>query len=547
MSLQINQVKKSLTARSFIHSLINILGIKVSNSALDKSFNNHPNYPSLSALSDTLNDWSIDNMSITSSVDQLPEVPYPAIAHLHKHGGHFVVLEKLEKGLLHYIDPEIGVVKETVNEFEKKWTSVLLLVQANEKSGEENYQEKRKQEVFQKVSSYVVFNLLAFTLLLPLTLLSWSASPFYLLKVAGAVFSFLLLQKQFGGTNATVNAFCNMGSKADCDSVINSPASKLFGVVHLSEIGAWYFGGGILSMIIGSFTAYSIAPFFFLLSIVVLPFSFFAVYYQGVVIKKWCPLCLAVMGVLWLEFAAHVLVGDDSISSSWISLSIVFIGFSLPLVFWLSVRQSFLDSLRVPALKRNLNRFLKSERVFQKLLEDQPTIDAGTFSHELQAGAANAPITITVISNPTCGPCAVAHFLIEDLLERFEGKLKIVYRFAINGKDTRSVPYIVLNHLIEMKLDAYSDHKIAKALSSWYAWGKSDIDKWKIENPISKGHDQSIIKEAIQGHITWCILAGINATPTILINGKKLPEEFSLKDLKFQIRKLLDVAELKKI
>jgi uncharacterized membrane protein len=529
-------------AYAVIVNLVGNLGVKVSASAL-RHFQEHPDYPSLSSISETLLDWGIESLSIFSTIKQLKEIPYPAIAHLNKYGGHFVVLEDLENGQIHYSDPEIGIIKESVHDFEKKWTGVLLLVHANEKSGEENYKEKRRQEVFKEVSAYLSLGLLAFLFLLPLVFLSWSSLPFYLLKVVGVLFSFALLQKQFGGTNAAINAFCSMGSNGDCDSVINSPASKLFGVVHLSEIGAWYFSGGVLSMIIGSFATYSITPFFFLMSIVNLPFSLLAIYYQGMVIKKWCPLCLAVMGILWLEFVTHLL-GGSSISLSWIGLSVAFVGFSIPLVFWLSIRQSFLDSLRLPTLERKLTRFLKSDRVFQKLLADQPFIDVGTFYNEIQSGSVDAPVTITAISNPVCGPCAFAHFALEDLLERFEGKLKIVYRFVINGEDTQSVAYKMLHHLIEMKLDGYSEHQVTKAISSWYTWGKSNIERWKAENTISEVQDQLLIKEVVEQHLAWCSSVGFNTTPTILINGKKLPEQFSIKDLKFQLRKLVEVIEL---
>lgn len=526
-----------------VKNLFYLLKVDISENDIYR-FKSKRDYSDLLSISKLLNEFDIDHLSVKITCDQLDNIPFPAIAHLHKHSGHFVLLEKIGNRMLQYIDPEIGVVTESVTEFDKKWTGVLLLVQANEESGEENYKEKRRREVFKEASAYLSLGLLAFLFLLPFLFLSWSSLPFYLLKVVGALFSFALLQKQFGGTNATVKAFCSMGSHMDCDSVINSPASKFFGAVYLSEIGAWYFSGGVLSMIIGSFTAYSVAPFFFLLSISTLPFSLLAIYYQGMVIKKWCPLCLAVMGILWIEFGARLLIGT-SITPSWNSLSMAFAGFSLPLIFWLSARQSFLDALRVPALERNLNRFLKSVRVFQKLLEDQPVIDIGTFYHELQAGAVDAPVSITVISNPVCGPCAVAHFVLEDLFERFEGRLKIVYRFAVNSGNTQSLAYEMLYHLIEMKLAGYSEYEVTKAISSWYTWGKSDINKWKTENPISEETDRIMINAVVEQHFAWCSSASIKNTPTILINGRNLPDEFSLKDLKFQIRKLFDVGTVK--
>jgi len=534
----VKQSRHVTSAYASIANLVRDLNLRLSASAL-KQIEQHPAYPSLSSISDTLTDWQIENLAINSSIEQLKEIPYPAIAHLSKNDGHFVVLQKLDGELLNYIDPEIGLVKESLQNFEKKWTGVVLLVQANKKSGEENYQQKRRQEIFHKVSLVTVGVLAILLALLPLSIIPLYLLSIYVLKIIGSVLCYFLLQKQFGGGNATINAFCKMGGKSDCDSVINSPASTIFGV-HLSEIGFWYFIGGLLSIVIGALAnESSLLGSLSVLSAVVLPFSLFAVYYQGWVIKKWCPLCLAVMGVFWLEVITHFIIGNP-LAMTWKSLSIAFVGFSLPLIFWSSVRQQFLDSLKLPKVERNLNRFLKSERVFQKLLEDQPEIEIGNFSNELQAGVGEAPITITIVSNPVCEPCAYAHSVVEGLLEQFEGKIKVVFRFAINPSDTKSVSYEMLSHLMDLLLTTSSEKPI-EALSNWYVKnGKSNVKKWKKEYSSLANHNQDAITKLINEHSKWYAMAGIKSTPTVLINGKVLPEEFSVADLKYQVRKLME-------
>ncbi len=513
------------------------LNLKLTHSTLS-NIKSHPDYPSLSSISDFLNELNIESLAIKASIAQLKEIPYPAISHLHKSNGRFVVLQKLENELLQYIDPEIGIVKESIQDFEKKWTGVVLLVQANEKSGEEDYSQKMRQEAFQKASLLTIYVLMAMLLMLPFPFSSWQVALIYILKIIGGTLCYFLLQKQFGGSNATVDAFCKMG-KSDCDSVINSPASRVFGVVHLSEIGAWYFFGGIISVVIGASSNYSVESVFFILSAFTLPLSLFAIYYQGWVIKKWCPLCLAVMAIVWLEFAGHLII-NIPFFMAWQSLAISIVGFSLPLIFWLGVRQRFLVSFKVPQMERGLNRFLKSERIFQKLLEDQPQIETKYFSNEFQVGANDAPITLTVVSNPVCGSCVHAHAVVEDLLERFEGKLKVISRFSINPADTKFESYEMLSHLVALQLSD-SNEKLIKALSSWYLKnGKSNVKKWKEENPISTKPNQDVVNSVIMEHAKWCAMSGITTTPTILINGKKLPEEFSVADLKYQIRKLLE-------
>lgn len=534
-------IKQSLPNQNtyaVVANLVMQLGLKISAQGL-KEIMGHKEYPNLFAISDTLSNWHVENMAVNLSAYQLKEIPYPAIAHLYKNSGHFVVLQKLDGELLNYIDPEIGLVKESLQNFEKKWTGVVLLVQVNKKSGEDSYQQRKREEIFQRVSLFTVGVLAILLALLPLSIIPLYLLSIYVLKIIGSVLCCFLLQKQFGGGNATINAFCKMGGKSDCDSVINSPASTIFGV-HLSEIGFWYFIGGLLSIVIGALAnESSLLGSLSVLSAVVLPFSLFAVYYQGWVIKKWCPLCLAVMGVFWLEVITHFIIGNP-LAMTWKSLSIAFVGFSLPLIFWSSVRQQFLDSLKLPKVERNLNRFIKSERVFQKLLEDQPEIEIGNFSNELQAGVGEAPITITIVSNPVCEPCAYAHSVVEGLLEQFEGKIKVVFRFAINPSDTKSVSYEMLSHLMDLLLTTSSEKPI-EALSNWYVKnGKSNVKKWKKEYSSLANHNQDAITKLINEHSKWYAMAGIKSTPTVLINEKVLPEEFSVADLKYQVRKLME-------
>lgn len=232
-------------------SIIRLLRVRVTKSSILK-IKILVGYPSLMSLSEILSEWGIKNLSVKIKSEQLHEIPYPAIAHLSKNGGHFVVLQKLEDDILYYIDPDVGLIKESLKDFEKKWTGVALLVEANEKSGEDGYREKRKHELFIQYSKYVVWLLVGGLLIVPTVLFPLYILPSYLLKIVGGVFCFLLLQKQFGTSSGAVAAFCTMGSKSNCDAVIHSVGSKLFGVVSLSELGVVYFIAGLLSIIISA-------------------------------------------------------------------------------------------------------------------------------------------------------------------------------------------------------------------------------------------------------------------------------------------------------
>lgn len=479
----------------------------------------------------------MDNIVVKLTKDQLSEIPYPAVAHLNEYGGRFVLLHRLVDRQIYYTDPFIGLITTSVEEFLKIWTGVLLLMEGTAKSGEEGYEQKHKHEVFEQWTLYSSLFLLMISWVLSLFVITHYYLAIYILNSFGCLVSFLLVQKQFGLTNAVLNSFCKLGSKSDCDSVINSPASKLFGVVNLSEVGLWYFIGSTLSMNIAAFSLVSVAPFLFVFTLLAVALSIIAIYYQATVIKKWCPLCLAVVAVIWLQ-AILYLVSSPAMIFNFKSVSILIFGFSLPLIFWLSTRKRFIDSFQLPSLQRKLNRFLKSERVFQKLWEDQTVMGVGQFTHELQSGSLDAPVQLVVVSNPQCGPCAYTHAVLENLKNALNEKVNIVYRFTAATKDRTTVSYQMLETLFTIQQNESNERALA-ALSNWYQAG-GNLERWKksFSSPSQK-HDDAV-SEIIKVHEKWCAQVSIQKTPTLIINGKTIPEEFSVNDLKFQLHKMAD-------
>jgi uncharacterized membrane protein len=511
--------------------------IKVSKRTLKR--NNVQASTNLATLSDQLKEWNVNCLAVKIDKEQLPEIPYPAVAHLNLNSGRFVVLQKLENDLLHYVDPEVGQVTESIEDFGNKWTGVVLLIEANEKSKEDGYEEIRKLEIVSRNSLYIVWFVSFLFLSAAVLFLSPFVWPYYFLKIAGGTLCFVLFQKQLGITNKALAKFCTLGSQSNCDAVIHSPGSKLFGVITLSEIGVLYFIGGILTIMVSAFAGISISGVTAVLTFLVFPFTLVSVYYQWHVVKAWCPLCLVVMLVIWLEVISLVPL-LSSVSFEIKSLLISGVGFSLPLVFWLSVRHQFMEGYRLPNLERSLNRFKRSEQVFQALLAKQPTVEVGNFIHEIKTGNAEAPIAITLVSNPNCGPCSAAHAAIEDLIECFEDKIKVNFRFTVNPNQPDSNSTKMVRHLIALALT--DSNKCMQALSAWYIQGgRQDINQWINKYPApSLNGKESKVKEILSEHSNWCLKAGITATPTLFINGKKYPEEYALSELKFLIRKLLE-------
>src|SRR5690606_39071531 len=520
-----------------LKNMVSALDLKVTQQALAQ-VRVHPAYPSLLSLSEVLQEWGVETLAVKISTEQLTEIPFPAISHLHD-SGNFIVINGFCDDKIEYVDSSNGLTKEAITKFQSKWSGVVLLVQATEKSGEPDYKTKRRAELFNSVGTTLSLLLAGALILLPVFSLPLSLLPLYAIKILGCIFSIMLLLKQFGNTSPMVNSICRLGGKLDCDAVIHSPASKLFGIVHLSELGVLYFLGSIIFIGLSGFNSYSSAGWLLVLNSLVLPFTLFSVYYQWRVLKKWCPLCLAVMAIFWFEFIT-LIVGGKPYSFQMNNFFFAFFSFALPLILWMTVRERFIDSFKIPGIERNLNRFMKSERVFQALLEQEPQVDIENFTKELLSGSPDASVELTIVSNPFCGPCSYAHTVIDDLLERFNDKINVRFRFTVNPSDAASKTTRMVRHLIAHALNGPEQNTRA-LLTSWFSDnGKANIDRWIAQNPTEEVLNVEETDSILKNHADWCKRINIKATPTIFINGKKVPEEFSVSDLRFQIRKILE-------
>ena len=80
-----------------LEQIVKQLGVNVTENTLKTAFKFHPDYPSLSTLSDVLSEWKVDNLAVKISPQQLQEITYPAIAHIEDgHEGYFVLLQSFK-------------------------------------------------------------------------------------------------------------------------------------------------------------------------------------------------------------------------------------------------------------------------------------------------------------------------------------------------------------------------------------------------------------------------------------------------------------------
>lgn len=351
-----------------------------------------------------------------------------------------------------------------------------------------------------------------------------------IIKLLGLGISIILLIYEIDKSNSFVKSICTAGRQTNCNAVLQSNASKILGI-SWSEVGFYYFASSVLLLL---FPGVDISIKVAALSVataLTMPYIFFSVYYQWRVIKQWCPLCVSVQAVLLIEFiwSIEIFWQTPYLSALTISLALcIFICIGLPFVAWYSLKPVLLMAKNQPLYEAAYKRLLHNPDTFNSLLLQQQSAPDGLQEIGITIGNPNAGNTILKVCNPYCGPCAKAHPVLEEIIHQNKDvKVKLIFTAGNDPGDKRGV---VARHLLAV--NAKGNSAITQqALDDWYLADKKDYDVFAAKYPMNgELKNQEITLEKMG---KWCKEAEIVGTPTFFINGRRLPENYRIEELKY--------------
>lgn len=505
----------------------------VTRTALTESLLSHPQFPSLLSLAESFEEWGVGALSVRLRREQWKQVAAPLIAELRADNDqeHWSVVESLSEETVTYTVFGEGTprrVAEPFGVFLAQTTGVALLAEADAQAGEANFSTHRRQERLKKAALPVV--VIAAGLLLGLSLWYLPSAPLVgwaVVNLLGLALCGALVAEKWGQAGTVLKKLCGTGPKPGCDRVVNSPVGTLFGWLSVAEVGLVYFAGTHLTL--------SLAPaaigWLLVLNALALPYTVFSVAYQAFVVKAWCRLCLGVQAVLWVSAGLGYVVWQRQ-QSALLPGQLVWAttGFLGSALLWMLTRAWLEQRRKADRLDRENRRFKRNPDVFAALLDKQPVVDTERLPDELILGSPDAPVTLTVVSNPYCPPCTEAHPLLEGILRRYPGGVKLVLRFTGNPYQDEDRHNQVARHLISLARRADR----ATAIHDWYA--TKDYAAWSARHPADSDVDAAHLHRL---HLAWCERAGVEYTPSIFINGRLLPGTYSVHDLRFHLKSLL--------
>lgn len=511
--------------------LLNSLQVPFTFGTVKDSLKQHPDYPSIAAVHDTLKEYKVDNLVLQTEPDKLDELPLPFIAYLKGKSAGFITVTNVTAHEIIFLKANslTAIEKKDRNTFLNEWSGISLLAEKTEQSGEKDFKVNRKKEKWENLRlpflSATIIILLFFSITGGSTF-SYSFLGITLLKLTGVVVTGLLLWYEIDKNNPFLQNVCSGNKASNCNAILQSKEAKLFGLISWSEIGFVYFAGGFLFVIPSLEGSAQLLAW---LNLLALPYTFFSIYYQWRIAKQWCPLCLAVQVLLVLEavvfFTAEYY---KPLTSSLPAYYILLTTFLLPVLFWYFVKPYLLQSKEAEEYRNRFFRMKRDGRIFEALLAKQKRITVSTDGLGITLGNPHATNTIVKVCNPYCGPCAKAHPAIHELLEGNDNlKVQILFTATPDEKDTRNKPVKHLLAIAEKKDQQLTE----QALDDWYLSEMKDYEVFASKYPMNgqlKKQDGKL--EAMN---SWCNEVKIDFTPTFFVNGYQLPENYNINDLKY--------------
>ena len=470
--------------------------IPITASTIKQQLRENPYFPSLYALSNTFDRFHIPHQAVKIDKEKFDNLTPPFIAYVkgQNTGKDFVLVTSVTESEVQYIAENKKAKKVSKEDFLKNFQQIVLQAEPDEKSREKDFFINRRKEIANanKTNALIAASVLIFAATLFFFLHSLpvhfipGASVLLFIKMIGLAATVLLLIYEIDKSNAFVKSICTAGKQTNCGAVLQSKASKIFGM-SWTEAGFFYFASTFLFLLFPSVPFASKVFVFSVANVLAAPYILFSVYYQWKVVKQWCPLCLTVQAVLAAELIWSIVnfwqhASAFSFQPLALSLLPALYLLLITVTTWYILKPFILKAKEEPVYKAAYKRLLYNPETFNHLLQQQATAPDGYQNMGIEIGNPEAENTIIKVCNPYCRPCAKAHRLLDEIIHNNKNvKLKLIFTASNDIDDKRG---IAARHLLAIseKHDAFQTQK---ALDDWYLAERKDYDVFAAKYPLN--------------------------------------------------------------
>lgn len=490
----------------------------------EESFLSHPNYPSVFAITDSLDMLSIENIAIKVPKEQLGELPNSFLAIFN---GVLVLVVKHKNEIV--VENEKGIKSNlTIDNFCKDWEGIIIAIEPNQTISSEA-----------KSNTKWLFYCIPIITLIALSIgynnYCFSCALQLFTSLIGVFISVLIVQEKFGMKNEIVSKFCNINPNTSCDSVIQSGKGKINKWMSFTDLPLLFFSINMVSILLNP--AYS-SKLIGLLSIASFPVIAYSIWLQKFKINKWCLLCLLVSALLILQGLVGYYLDQPLLTKAIFNDFSYLFSIITCTSLWLLIKPELESKFKTESEVKELKKFKRSYTIFDFLSKKVLVNEGFEKLQGLQFGNPKSKIALTIILSPSCGHC---HKAFEDaifLVHKYPEKVFLNVLFNINPENNDNPYKPVVENLLAINYE--SPESIKEAITDWH------IHKIGLELWTKKWRQKTIsmkVNQQMQQQYDWCLENEFNYTPVKIVNRKLFPNEYNITELKYFLNDFSDEKE----
>lgn len=486
----------------------------------------HPNYPRLLAYVDTLTHLKIENVVGKTVADKLYLLPDSFIG---KYDNKFQYITKKEDGYV------VNGKRISSNELKNGWGEIVLIIKGKT--------EQITSPQYSNAKKLVIAFVIVFSLLVLASQFGPGKSLMLGLAILGLLFASEAIRQSLGLKGGFTSKLCNGLVSADCNSVINSNKTALLKRISLADISLVFFGFEIIALCLFNFVL-NTGFFDFILSIglyLTIPISLFSLYFQWKIEKKWCPVCMIILGVLYLQLITVNFfkpIGFINIKFSFIIITLGILLFVASIWYYGKRIISRINKLEKDQII-NL-RFRRNYELFRAGLDSMDKLIDSSIEDAMLFGNKNANLVIHIVTNPFCKYCEESHALIKRILDNHSADVCLALRFNRNPEFNSEENNLIFSNLIREYLEE-GPSAFLSSMSYWFEFKEIDREIWKSK--YVKKYDHYQIENILSAQWIWVTKNHLNFTPAFGIGNLPFPNTlYDRSDIEHFMIDLIDEA-----
>lgn len=498
---------------NIVEVLLKELKVNHSHKFIEDNYLNAPDSDNMLGIQRILSRYGIESVGVHFKNKEEAGITFPCVLHW---GNYAVVGVDIDRDeIKYYFDGHY--LTEKISQFNKKWTGDALFITDKKNAKEPSYFRNKIIDLYNHLVCSFLFVLIMCIGFLPFvrTGVANLKSINMIFDLLGFFVCIMLFQKQINKGSSLSDKVCSLLQKGGCDSVLETDEAKFLGIISWSEIGLAYFTSRI---VFGSLYDSSIS----LLQIVgwlAMPYGVWSIWFQAIKSKHWCTLCCLVQAIIWISGiynAFNITYSENFILGT--------------VIYTISGITSFIFIQTLAKLHSVNGRFNHISKDYIELKLDKDvfkttllrSMEVNNAESSIIYGNMSASVTLTVLTNPHCEPCARMHKRLLHVMNA-NPNINIQYIYSSFDEDVESSSLFCIAVYQQKTYE-----EALKILEAWYQYGRFQRKTFIEKSGVNIFAPE--VTEEYSKHKIWQDRSGISSTPTIVYNGHVIPKYYYIED-----------------